>query len=585
MCSYAGFAQISVTATVGTATATYTTLKGAFDAINAGTHKGVINISVTGNTTETGRDSLAASGGATTSYTSVTIKPAASTQPVINGALAGTMFYLVGTNNLTIDGSNTNGGTTKDLTIINTDTTGRTFYFSNGASNNTVKNCVIKGSIRTSGVISFVGSTAATGNNNNTFQNNDITAANTTSALFMPLASFLSIGSANKHNTGNIIRNNRISNFQIGYYDGSDNGSSGSVNTVIDGNEFFSTMSSTGSVSGVFLYDTSIANMTISNNLMHDFQSSVNLLGIQIYDSRTVNIYNNMIALNSLTAQTIYGILQEAGSPNNAITVYYNSVHITGSTSGTNFSIAYAKDFSSTGDIVKNNIFVNTRTSTGTAKQYAIGNVPGGTLTPFTSNYNDLVVSGSAGAVGVTDPTGTQPFGTSFVSYTTLANWQAASSQDANSISILPAFNGTSDLHLLNVAVNAALDNKGTPISGITTDYDNQARSATTPDLGADEFTVTATAVANIDADVTSSLLMPNIIRNQAMMRVSTKKAMIIQWTVTDANGRKVMSFEQKANAGQNDMNLQLGKLSAGTYYINGSTSKGNTTVVRFVKF
>jgi hypothetical protein len=46
-------AQIAVTATAGTATGTYTTLKGAFDAINLGTHQGIINISINGNTTET----------------------------------------------------------------------------------------------------------------------------------------------------------------------------------------------------------------------------------------------------------------------------------------------------------------------------------------------------------------------------------------------------------------------------------------------------------------------------------------------------------------------------------------------------
>jgi hypothetical protein len=41
-------AQISVTATAGTTGPTvYTTLKGAFDAVNAGTHQGAITISVT----------------------------------------------------------------------------------------------------------------------------------------------------------------------------------------------------------------------------------------------------------------------------------------------------------------------------------------------------------------------------------------------------------------------------------------------------------------------------------------------------------------------------------------------------------
>ena len=57
------FAQVSVTATAGTTGPTaYTTLKGAFDAVNAGTHQGVITIAITGNTTETATAALNASG-------------------------------------------------------------------------------------------------------------------------------------------------------------------------------------------------------------------------------------------------------------------------------------------------------------------------------------------------------------------------------------------------------------------------------------------------------------------------------------------------------------------------------------------
>ena len=46
-------AQVDVTATAGTLTQSYTTLKGAFDAINAGAHQGTITIGISGNTIET----------------------------------------------------------------------------------------------------------------------------------------------------------------------------------------------------------------------------------------------------------------------------------------------------------------------------------------------------------------------------------------------------------------------------------------------------------------------------------------------------------------------------------------------------
>jgi hypothetical protein len=48
----AAWAQVSITATGGTATGSYATVSAAFAAINAGTHQGVINITITANTTE-----------------------------------------------------------------------------------------------------------------------------------------------------------------------------------------------------------------------------------------------------------------------------------------------------------------------------------------------------------------------------------------------------------------------------------------------------------------------------------------------------------------------------------------------------
>jgi hypothetical protein len=71
--------------------------------------------------------------------------------------------------------------------------------------------------------------------------------------------------------------------------------------------------------------------------------------------------------------------------------------------------------------------------------------------------------------------------------YQTFAEWQAGSGQDANSISVNPVFVSPTDLHL-TPAGNKDIDNKGTPVNGITTDIDNETRSTTIPDIGADEF-------------------------------------------------------------------------------------------------
>ena len=74
-------AQVNVTATGGTLAASYTTVKGAFDAINAGTHLGTIGIALVGDTTETAPAVLNASGAGAASYTTIGISPVRRRRP------------------------------------------------------------------------------------------------------------------------------------------------------------------------------------------------------------------------------------------------------------------------------------------------------------------------------------------------------------------------------------------------------------------------------------------------------------------------------------------------------------------------
>ncbi|MCX6266692.1 MAG: hypothetical protein NTW16_04950, partial [Bacteroidetes bacterium] len=70
--------QVTVRATVGADSTDYTTLNGAFSAINLGTHKGIITIKVKQNTSEGASASLNASGSGSASYSSVKIYPTSS---------------------------------------------------------------------------------------------------------------------------------------------------------------------------------------------------------------------------------------------------------------------------------------------------------------------------------------------------------------------------------------------------------------------------------------------------------------------------------------------------------------------------
>ena len=119
---------------------------------------------------------------------------------------------------------------------------------------------------------------------------------------------------------------------------------------------------------------------------------------------------------------------------------------------------------------IRNNIIVNSQT--GNYTRYAIYSAAGSAN--FSNiNYNNYFSAQNIGFLGAEQ--------------TTLANWQAATGQDANSINVAPVFVSATDLHLVP-ASNLAINDLGTPIAAVTSDIDGDLRSLTAPDMGADEF-------------------------------------------------------------------------------------------------
>ncbi|MDO7566136.1 MAG: hypothetical protein MUR14_01280, partial [Schleiferiaceae bacterium] len=169
------------------------------------------------------------------------------------------------------------------------------------------------------------------------------------------------------------------------------------------------------------------------------------------------------------------------------------------------------------GNVVKNNIFTNT--GGGYAAEASSAAVAG---TYFTADYN------------VYNATGTSPFKYNNSAAATLAAWQTATSQDANSAFGDPLFSSATDLH----AQGALADNAGTPV-GTLTDIDGDSRSTTTPDIGADEyaaltcFGATGLAAANVTAigfDATWTSNNATTIGTQVRHRLSGSTS---AWTIT----------------------------------------------------
>jgi hypothetical protein len=195
--------SVSLTATAGTASSTYSTLKAAFDAINSGTHTGTITILLAGNITETATAQLNASGSLSANYTSVSITPSGNVK--ITGNLASSLIYLNGADNVTINGLNANGNSLT-LENLSTSSSATSLLFANNANNNVITNCFIAGSNNTDaanskGVVTFDGGSY------NTISYCDIRPAGSNK----PWACIVASGGTNNNN--NIINQCKLFDF------------------------------------------------------------------------------------------------------------------------------------------------------------------------------------------------------------------------------------------------------------------------------------------------------------------------------------------------------------------------------------
>lgn len=97
-----------------------------------------------------------------------------------------------------------------------------------------------------------------------------------------------------------------------------------------------------------------------------------------------------------------------------------------------------------------------------------------------TCNYNNLRTTGPSLALLANNDLGN------------LAAWSAATGFDVNSYSVDPDFISDTDLH----AASQVLNDAGIPCPEVLTDIDGETRSLLTPDIGADEYSITSSIVS-----------------------------------------------------------------------------------------
>ena len=340
------FAQVDVAATSGTATATYTTLKGAFDAINAGTHQGAITLSITANTTETAQAVLNASGG-TVNYTSVMIKPATGVVATVSGSLASDALVKILGSNVTIDGSNS-GGTTRDLTITNTSATSPVVLTVHSPSSTApVHHITLKNTIFVNGV-------------------------NTSSAVVFHDGAATPVGGYFNNIT---ITNNVVNKAYIAFYLMSAIESGSGANTVISNNDLSTTGANAIRMVGVYLQGWDGA--TVENNTIGNFDTTNAEIRRGVWlATGTVNtlVSNNTISNLNYTGTSGGGAAGISVTPGNTgassaanVTVSGNTIsNFTSSGSGSIFSGIYVAGTLTNGvKIEKNKISTIKNTNTG----------------------------------------------------------------------------------------------------------------------------------------------------------------------------------------------------------------------------
>ena len=487
----------------------YTSLAAAITDINTKGVSGTLTLLIDADLTETGVHEITTTTLAGTNF--LVIKPNAGKSPVVtftalttSGTGGNAAFAVSGTGttvgNITVDGSNTVNGTTRDMTFaVNDAAAGRYGFRLNADTDNiTIKNLkIIAAAIlpttasgsRTYGVYAVASSTAAA--DNLTVTNCQIGSG--TSAfyygIYKPDGGTYPFGS-----TLTISKNEIYAQHKGMSIWGSDGTSNINDNTIsMIGHPTGAYVQN--SVNGIYV-ETWKGTLNVFNNKLIALNckavtqtATKALYGILVYyasgyaiTGQTANVYNNFISNFSYTgdattsASEVIGIAVDA--LDNIVNVYFNTVYMSNITTNPVYGIRVYDDVGLQANI-KNNIIVNTVNQDNAYAIYAdpIVNNP-----LKTSDYNDLVVTGASANVGYYNG----------AKYKALADWKTASSKDANSISVNPAnpfgaagqLKSITDLHWVS---KPAATFAGTPITGFATDIDGETRNATKPYMGADE--------------------------------------------------------------------------------------------------
>lgn len=487
--------------------ASYSTLRAAFTAINAGTHgNGAVTVSITGNTTETAGAFL--NGGV---FTSCSITPVGAR--TCSGNFAEAIIVLDGADNVTINGLNT-GGNSLTLTNTNTGLAQGCLRLSNGASNNTMRNLTCNGVGQGStigGRTIYIGqsTTGTGGNNDNTIENCTVNGGRRGIQIFGTDGN----GTFGYYNDRTIIRGNIVKNCSSLYiFIGT-----ATRDNLCELNQVFSDAAVTNDAAGSRGINVQgLGSNIVRKNKVYSLTGIVagGFIGIITIPNivlapltapaqTTVEVTNNFVALNNCIAAApfVRGIWTNSNTTtvNYTSNVYFNSIRIGGSSGATAGALTVGLEEGLDGlhglDTARiyNNIAINDRLAGDANSRHVGSDLNPATGVNLSSDYNTVFASDTSGrgwAAGYKGTLYNGPAGNQLY-------WDSTFAADIELSTVFDNvhFLSDTDLHLAG-KIGGNMDAKD--VTGFTTDIDGDSRVITSTNLftyrGADEHLPTGGA-------------------------------------------------------------------------------------------
>ena len=440
---------------------------------------------------------------------------------VTNAAASSSTYFIYSTNSL-------NSETVENNTFASTGTlpSGSLYfiYLSNSTPDKIINNNSTVGTFDKAGggtycYYNFGSPTSGTeAITNNTFSNINVASGSST---FYGIYSNTAVGQ-NRIMVGNTMSNVNSSSTGTHY---AIYGTAAGYNQV--SNNTVSNFTGGGSVYGIYVGG---ATAMASNNTVAGLTSTTTgtsaAYGAYSTTGTDVTWYNNYFSdinapAGTSTTASAYGMYLTSGTNVNA---YYNTVYLKyTATASANQSAALYLSSTPTSIDLRNNIFVNDVDVTAGTRAMAIRRSSTTATNLAATTNNNLYYAGTPSATNVIffDGTNTDQ---------TLSEYQLrfAPLESASVTSMPPFVNSTVtpyDLHM-STTTPTQTESGGTPVAGITTDFDGDTRNATTPDIGADEFD-------GIGADLTPPLISYDPLPNDAY----TSTSVSLTATITDASG------------------------------------------------